>query len=370
MKILHLIPSLGIGGTEKILFELCRGLNASKFENHIVSLKSGGEAQKKISEIGVPVTLLNSPDGLISGILALPFVYAKLKTVMKGVAPDLIHTWLTRANVLGRLAARGAGFQRVVSSLRVMEVEKSYHRMAERWTGDLARSITVNSSALRDFAVNAIGLPEEKICLIRNGIDTARILDQNLVNSYRHQWAASGKFTVGAIGRFHRQKGVDVLLEAAQAILKAHPGAQFLIAGDGPEKNNLASQARRLGIGSSVTFCGWVKGAPEFLSILDLFVLPSRWEGMPNAVMEAMLAEKPVIATKVSGVPDLIKNEVDGLIVAPEDAAGLSQAINRLINDLEFGQELARAARQKIMSHFDLKNMISEYEKLYESIQN
>ena len=369
MKILHVIPSLGIGGTEKMLYELCRGLDAQRFKCGVVALKSGGAAGEKLSGLGVPVEVLGSPDGFVSGVLALPGLYARLKSSIRKSAPDIVHTWLTRANVLGRCAARAAGVPRVVSSLRVMEVEKGYHLLAERWTSRQADAITVNAAPLKDFAVQRIGLPEEKIHLISNGIDVSRAPDTALVETYRKQWAGPGRLLIGAVGRLHRQKGMDVLLEAAAHIVKAHPNAHFLIAGDGPERARLEAQAARLGIQASVTFCGWVKGSLEFISLLDIFALPSRWEGMPNAVMEAMLMGKPVIASRVSGVPELIQHETDGMIVRSEDVGALSQVLSRLINDAAFRAELGRAARQKISSQFDLKTMVTAYETLYQSLQ-
>lgn len=369
MKILHILPSLGIGGTEKTLLELCRGLNARGFDNRVVALKSGGETAEKLRAAGVPVTVLGSPDGFIPGVLALPSLYSKLKKTIRAESPDVVHTWLTRANVLGRCAAKAAGVRKIVSSLRVMEREKGYHLQAERWTQGPAQAITVNSTALRDFAVKDIGLPAEKVRLIFNGIDTApKTPDAKKLEDFRKSWTQPGKITVGAVGRLHRQKGMDLLLTAAKLILEKDAGVRFLIAGDGPERENLKAQAAHLGIQNSVAFCGWVKDSAKFYSVLDVFVLPSRWEGMPNAVMEAMVYEKPVIAAEVSGVPDLIQNEKEGLTVKPEDATALARALFKVIENEPLRKSLALAGKQKITNEFDHEKTFSAYETLYRSL--
>ncbi len=368
MKILHVIPSLGIGGTEKMLFELCRGLDRNRFQNEVVALKTGGAAAQKLRSAGFSVRILNSPDGFLPGLAAFPLLFFDLKLAIRESKPDIVHTWLTRANVMGRIAARSAGVSKVVSSLRVMEVEKGYHLFAERKTAGLASAVTVNSEALRHFAVESIGLSADKIRLIPNGIDTARKPDAEAAASNRKLWVKADHIAIGAVGRLHRQKGMDVLLDAAAVLLKEHRNVQFLIAGDGPERASLEAQAARLGIADSVTFCGWVEDSLNFIAALDIFALPSRWEGMPNAVMETMLAERSIVATRVSGVPDLLRDESEGLVVPPEDPGALSRALNRLVNDADFRHQLARAAHQKIISQFDLKNMIAAHEKLYQSL--
>lgn len=370
VKILHILPSLGIGGTEKTLLELCRGLNARGFDNRVVALKSGGETADKLRAAGIPVTVLGSPDGFLPGVLALPSLYSKLKKTIRAESPDVVHTWLTRANVFGRCAARASGVQKIVSSLRVMEREKGYHLLTERWTQSPARAITVNSTALRDFAVKDIGLPAEKIRLIFNGIDTVpKTLDPKKLEEFRKNWTQPGKITVGAVGRLHRQKGMDLLLSAAKLILEKDAGVRFLIAGDGPERENLKAQAAHLGIQNSVAFCGWVKDSAEFYSILDVFVLPSRWEGMPNAVMEAMLYEKPIIATQVGGVLDLITPLKEGWVVQPGDVTGLAEAMESAISDESKRKNRSARAAEKIRKEFDLKQMISAYKNLYETIR-
>lgn len=370
VKILHIIPSLHIGGTEKMLAELCRGLKDRGFEFRVAALKGGGAAEETLRRMGVPVDLLESPGGLIGGTLDLPRIFGKLRRLCAEFGPRVVHTWLTRANVIGRLAARSAGVPAVISSLRVMEEEKSFHLWAERLTARGCDVVTVNSRALEVFARERIGLPAEKIVLIPNGIDASVRPDAEAARKMRALWAPQGQFLIGALGRLHRQKGMDILLKAAARTLKERPDCRFIVAGDGPEKEDLIAQARSLGIESQVLFAGWVSNSLDYLGALDLFAFPSRWEGMPNAVLEAMLAEKPVVCTPAGGTADLIEDQHEGLVVRIDDPEALAAAMERLIAAPDLRRRLAHAAREKVLNQFSLEGMILSHEKLYRRFEN
>jgi glycosyltransferase involved in cell wall biosynthesis len=368
MKILHVIPSLDIGGTEKTLLVLCRSLKAKGFDFRIAALKGGGAAAEALKEAGFPVVLLQSPDGFFGGALDFIPLTLRLRREIKGFSPDLVHTWLTRANTVGRLAARFSGRRPVISSLRVMEEEKSYHLWAERFLQGLCRTVTVNSAELKRFARQRIGIPAEKIVLIPNGIDASPGPSSSAA-ALRSAWAAPGQFLIGGLGRLHRQKGFDVFLRAAARIAKLRPECRFVIAGDGPERENLKALAKSLGIETAVSFAGWVPKSLDFLSVLDLFVFPSRWEGLPNAVLEAMLCGKPVVCTP-AGSSGLIEDGRDGLVVPAENAAEISAAAVRMFGDPELRSRLGRAAREKVLKEYTLEGMILSYEKLYRSFEN
>ena len=357
MKVLHVIPSLGVGGTEKMLRELCRGLDRSRFENSVVALKSGGQTADELEDSGVPVTTLNSPDGFLAGCVDQVRLYVRLRACFEKERPQIVHTWLTRANVIGRLAGRGTGIP-VVSSLRVMEAEKPYHLWAERLSQSACRFVTVNCSPLREFAVRKIGIPESKVVLIFNGI---RVGPKPVGRAPSEE-----ALTIGVMGRLHAQKGIDVFLTAAAKILERQPGFQFLVGGDGPEKPALIRRARELGIGDRVQFLGTVSSA-DFFSRIDVFVLSSRWEGMPNVVLEAMASAKPIAASWVGGVTDLITDESEGLLFPPENPVALAEAVLKLARSPDLRRTCAEAAFQKVSLDFSLENMVRAHAAVYES---
>ena len=360
-RILHIIPSLGVGGTEKILLEICRGLDRSRFEHEVLSLKSGGQAAEALTSEGIPVSPLDSPDGFWPGLLDLPRLFFDLSRRIRDRRPDVVHTWLTRANLIGRLAARLVGSRHVVSSLRVMEKEKIYHLWAERFTHFLCEAVTVNCTALRDFAARELSIPPEKIRLIFNGI---RPVERE--PSY-HRRGAEGSFAVGTMGRLHKQKGIDIFLEAMPSVLEKYSKCTFEIAGDGPEKKNLAALSEKLGIQDRVRFAGTVPSI-QFLSGLDVFVLASRWEGMPNVVLEAMALGKPVAAAAVGGVTDLIENGIDGLIFAPGSPSSCATEILRLLESGPLRRNLGDSAKKIVSEKFTMAAMLTAHASLYESI--
>ncbi len=356
MKILHVIPSLGVGGTEKMLGELCRGLDRSRFESSVVALKTGGRTAFDLEQSGFPVTILNSPDGLVAGLFDHVRLYSRLRTCIHRERPHVIHTWLTRANVIGRLAGSGTGIP-VVSSLRVIEGEKRYHVWAERLSQGACRFVTVNCTPLQEFAVRRIGIPENKVVLIFNGIRIGAMPSPRP--------ASEAVPTIGTLGRLHAQKGVDVFLAAAKRILERKPNVRFLIGGDGPEKDALMGLAAELRIGDRVQFLGTVSSA-DFFSEIDVFVLSSRWEGMPNVVLEAMASAKPIAATRVGGVTDLIGHESEGLLIPPDDSDALAGAVLRLVDSESSARAYAEAAFQKVSRHFSMETMVRAHEALYD----
>lgn len=359
-KILHVIPNLGVGGAEKMLLAVCSGVGEPKFEHKVVSLKSGGGTADEMRKKNIGVQILNSADGFWEGALDLPRVYRELKKIMLEFSPRIVHTWLTRGNVIGRLAAKNAGVPIVVSSLRVMESEKKYHLWSERLTHRWSQIVTVNCTALREFAVEKIGIPWEKIVLIPNGIDLPDIETASISKSAEH-------FVVGTIGRLHRQKGIDVFLRSAKIVHEKFPQCRFWIAGEGPEKETLESLTRQLHLESSVKFLGLARSS-EVMPRLDLFVLASRWEGMPNVILEAMALRKPVVATSVGGATDLIEQERQGLLVTPENAEALAASVIKLIENESLRRRLADAAYRKAKENFSLDRMIAAYENFYESL--
>lgn len=359
VKILHVIPSLGVGGTEKMLLELCRGLDRSRFNPSVVSLKTGGATANNLMRENIRVYPLNSPDSFWQGALDGPRLWLELRRKIREISPDIIHTWLTRANVIGRLASVGTR-RKVISSLRVMEKEKIYHLLAEKLTHRLCDKVTVNCTPLKDFAVQWIGIPESKVEVIFNGVA------QPPPKEASESGSENRPLVIGAMGRLHKQKGFDIFIKAVPKIISRYPAARFLIAGEGPEKKRLQRLIKRLKL-KSVELVGLEKSA-GFIPQLDIFVLSSRWEGMPNVVMEAMAQGVPVAAAGAGGVTDLIEDGREGILFPPGNPDACADAVARLAADPDLRKKLSNEAGKKIKEKFSMESMIGAYSKLYEQI--
>ncbi len=363
---MHLIPSLGVGGTEKIVLELCRRLDKDQFFNHVVALKGGGPTQVELEKLGIKVTLLNWSNQFFPALFDFPRVYTGLKRQMHVYAPDIVHTWLTRANVPGRLAARSLGITAVISSLRVMEVEKKYHLWAESLTRRWCRLYTVNCSVLKDFAQSEIGLNSERVLYIPNGIEPQTMqANADQVESIRRQWSHEGEILIGALGRLHPQKGMDLFIKAAAQVLRQAPQCRFLIGGEGGQKESLKILAQSLGMNHKIGFCGLVRHSMDWIAALDIFALFSRWEGMPNAVMEAMLLKKPVVASLVGGNPDLIRQGIEGQLITSGDVPAFAQALLKYVREPNLAQTHGLSAYDRITKEFSMDRMVQSYQELY-----
>jgi len=169
----------------------------------------------------------------------------------------------------------------------------------------------------------------------------------------------------GYIGRLHEEKGVDVLLSAVASVAGKHPGFKLLVIGDGPYRMELEKMSLSLGISGQVVFAGAREDVTDIIPVLDILVLSSPWEGLPNVIMEAMVSGTAVVATAAGGVKELITDGETGLLAEPGDASGISSALLRMIEDRDKRVSMEEKARKHVMSAFSMDKMISETEKIY-----
>jgi len=367
LKILYLITDLNIGGTEKILYELVTRIDQKKFSPIVCGLKSWGYYAEKIKEKGIKVITLNLEQGFwLKKNFQAMFTLVK---IMKEERVDFVHTFLFRANFLGRIAASLAGVAKVISSIRVMEEEKKYHLFLEKLTSSLTDKFIVNSEALKNFVLEKIKVPPEKIEVVYNGIDLSGLPKvENKIK--RQELGCSEKdILIGTVGRLHKQKGIEYFLEAMKLVtgyrLQVTGGVKFLIAGDGPEGESLKFKVQGLKLEERVKFLGWRKDALEIISILDIFVLPSLWEGTPNVILESLAYAKPTVATKVGGVGEIVEDQVSGLLVEPASVQALADAIIWVLKNPEKAKEMGNKGKEKVEKFFPIDKMVRETEEIY-----
>ena len=366
MNILYVVTSLDVGGTQKMLYETIKNMDRNKYQTVVCSLKKGGIYNKIISELDVKIISLNMNDrsGLLNILFFIPSVL-KLSKIIRKEKIDIVHSWLFQANIISRISARLAGVNRVISSVRVMEQEKKWQLSIERITSNLCKKIIVNSRALKNFLLERNVADGEKIEVIYNGIEVSENTDKR--NIFKELGLKENEKIIGTVGRLHKQKGIEYFLESAKIILPSVGfSLKFIIVGDGPERKKLESKARRLGIKNEVLFTGIREDAINLISIMDIFVLPSLWEGTPNVVLEAMLWGKPVISTEVGGVPELIENQVDGILVKPGNPVALADAVLQALKNERESIQMGIRAKEKVKKYFSIEKMVEQTEKLYQ----
>lgn len=208
----------------------------------------------------------------------------------------------------------------------------------------------------------------EKSILIRNGIDPSRFLETDILKKAGKELKRKLKLDppiVGTVARLHRQKGVFFLLQAAAEIHRGAPAAKIVVVGGGPLERSLRRQAQKLRLHRIFILLGERPDAHELLSLFDVFVLPSLWEGLPLVLLEAAAMRKPMVATDIDGVREVLRDGESGLLVPPADPAALAEAVLRLLRDKDFAARLAERARTTIPPRFQLSVMVEQTQALY-----
>jgi starch synthase (maltosyl-transferring) len=269
--------------------------------------------------------------------------------------------------VLGRIAGRLAGVPHILSGVRVAEKRNRWHGWWDRRTNFLVEKNICVSRGVADFMEQTVGLDPRKTVVIPNAIDGSRF--ENVAPADLAPFGIpAGSRVLITIGRLEHQKGIDVLLAAVPEITSRFPHVQFLIVGDGPDRSALEQQARRLDVADRVHFLGQRNDVPALLAASTALMLPSRWEGMPNVVLEAMAAGKPVMASKVQGTAELISPGINGWLVPPEQPQILAEAIHLLLSDPETAVSMGRESQVICRKQFTIERSVQSHEQLFREI--
>ena len=364
LRVVYLIDKMGAGGAQTHLRALAAGLDPERFAPEVVCLMRGGVSADRLREQGVPVSLLGLSRLYTPGAVR---AFGRLVGRLRRTRPELLHTYLSAANVFGCAVARGAGIEALITTRRDTGfADGPLMRRALAWTNRwAARVVAVSEDAARISREREAPRPE-RLMVIPNGIDLARFTPRGRRTEARNrlQLTDSARVLV-TVGHLTPIKGVDVLVEAAAAIRTAVPEATYLVAGRGSEHERIQRRLEALGLSGCFRLLGNHDDIPSLLEAADLFVLPSRSEGQPNAVIEAMAMGVPVVATAVGGVPEVARHEREALLVEPESPGQLAQACIRALTTPELAGRLGRAGIERARAEFGLETMLRRYEQLY-----
>ncbi|MDD4267544.1 MAG: glycosyltransferase [Pirellulaceae bacterium] len=360
------ITDLDVGGAERCLEELVIGVDRRRFSPVVYCLAP--RPQNDEASCGAPVERAGIAVHYLGArhLWSLPRVIRDLSERLRRQNPQVIQTFLFHANIVGRLAARRAGVPCVVSGVRVAEHRARWHLWVERWTRNLVDRHVCVSRAVADFTARNTGIDNNRLVVIPNGIDVDRLRAVKAA-SLAEYGIAAGRRAVTFVGRLDPQKGLSWLLDTAVEWLPRLASHDLLLVGHGRQRAALERQAVRLGIGGRVRFAGWRPNVAEILAASDLLVLPSRWEGMPNVVLQAMALGLPVLATDVEGTRELL-GPAAAQTVAYGDTPTFVNRLVTLIEDRRSGAELGLENRQRAASEFSLGAMIAAYQRLWESL--
>ena len=363
IRLLHIVDNLDRGGTQTWLIILVKGLVKLGFEQHIYCLNEifNPTIVQNLETSGAKVTIVGRPR--LYTLIGLVQLYQKIWDWQ----PDIVQTILPFSDMLGRPLARLLGVPVIISSIQARNAHKPrvqffFDRLTAPWA-DLF--ISVSRQAI-PFAVGREGVPPEKVIYIANSIASDVPDCSRAGDIIRARLGIQPKTVVlGMIARLVSKKAHQDLLAAYAMVINRYPETVLILAGDGPLRSRLAQQVRQLGLESHVVFLGDRSDTFDLLAAMDLFVHPSLSEGMPHAVMEAMAAGLPVIASGVDGVQDLIINDESGWLVEPGNPAALADRIIFALNNQALWPHIGQAAAHRIAAEFSPHKMVMAYHRVF-----
>ena len=366
INVLYLTTGLNVGGAEKALSRTVALLDRKSYNPIVCSLLERGPVAGEIEENGVQVFSLGARTKADLAIIP------KLFHLLREEKIHIIHSYLFHPNLLGRLVGRFAGIPIVISSERGMGTEGRLRLMLNRLTAPLVDKIIAVCEAVRNFAIKEIGISPDRLVTIYNGVDLSEYSkDPNSGRTEeikRELGIALAHKVVGTVGHLEPEKGCEYLLQAAPQVSAQDGKVTFLLVGDGSQRAKLENLAEDLGISSNVIFMGYRNDIPRILSVMDIFVLPSLYEGLPNALLEAMAACRPVVATQVGGIPEVVVEGETGFLVPPRNSEALADAIGMMLRDKERAAQMGLAGRKRVERFFSAETMVAKTEELYEGL--
>jgi len=364
LRVLTLVDKPTVtGGAERLAAVVAMKLDPARFESVLCASRKTDEPllDRELDEAGIGVLALGRRSTL--DLLAWRPLVSLLRD---GV--DVVHAHMFGSNVWGTVLGRLSGVPVVVAhehtwSFQGRPLRRFLDReLVARW----ADVFVAVSAEDRRKMIEVEGVDPAKIRLIPNGIPSPA---NGAVADVRAELGIEpGAPVLGVVCELRAQKALEVLFEAAALLLPEFPSLKVLVAGDGPERARLEEAALRLGVADTVLFLGIRRDVPAVLAAVDVAVLSSDYEGSPLSVMEYMAAAKPVVSTRVGGVPELLAEDVHGLLVQPRDPEALAEAVARLLRDPALAKRLGAEGRQRQQREFSLEAMVHRIEDLYEEL--
>jgi glycosyltransferase involved in cell wall biosynthesis len=352
-----------VGGAEEMVLNVVRHLPA-RFEAIVCCIHEAGPIGDEIRRTGTPVDVL----GLTPG-LRRPLHIEGIRRYLREKQPQIVHTFLLTASLYGRLAAMLARVPIVIGTeVNMYEKKRPAHALAERMLMAGTDRVVVSAEAVRDFYVKQVHADPRKITVIYNAVDFSQARAATPRAAVRQALGIPADAPVaGVIARLTEQKGHRHLLDA----LAATPdlaGVHLLAVGGGELRDELGRRADALGLSSRVHFTGPRRDLGDLLGAMDVFVMPSLWEGLPLSLVLAMGAAVPVVATAVAGIPEVVDSGRTGLLVPPSDASALGAALARMFADPAFRHRIGVEGQASVLPRFDVARYVQAIVGLYDEL--
>ena len=361
LRVLYVTPDFGLGGAERRAVDIIKHLDPERFDIAAVSLygRKNTSFEAELDRANATIWYLNKRPG------PQPQMLSELDKIVSTFEPQIIHSHLYVMRYVLPVALRRKSPIRLHTicnqpKYEVDRVGRLIHRFAFRYGRITPISL---SESLRTELQGLYGPVESPV--IYSGVDTKKFkLDKNESSRLRTALGLDGKTIILHIGRFSPQKNHELLLKAFAKVALACREAVLLLVGDGALRPKIEASINQLGLSDRVLLLGQRSDTPQLLAAADMLVLASDWEGVPRVLLEAMAAGRPAIATRVGGVPEVLRDNITGYLVPPRDIDSLANAMLELARTPQLARRLGEAALSASQS-FDIHNMVSNYQSLY-----
>lgn len=373
-QVLFLTGSLNVGGTERNILHLATRLDKERFDVEVWSDYEGEPLQRELRERGVACRVLKGAPSLGKPWLVrllrhnLPYqwrLFRMLRRRRRAVVHAFGFPMAYYATLLGRLA----GCRRIIFAVQDWDVWKTSraYRFLDRLISRLAWRVIADGEGARRLAIEKQGMKAEKLITIYDGVNTEELAVESQPKATRERIGLEAdRLVAGVVARLDcAKKAQDVFVAAIPGIAKAHPGAQFLLVGDGPDRERIEQMIGDLPEGQRPVMAGSRSDLADVLAALDVLVICSRWESVPKVLLEAMWLERPIVATNVGDIAEVLDASC-GRLIAPDDPQALAAAVAGLLAEPAAARELGRRAKARIVERrLTLDDSVKQYEALY-----
>jgi glycosyltransferase involved in cell wall biosynthesis len=368
-RVLHLINNLEVGGTERQAVELLKRLDEKRFDVRLAVLDWLGPLRWEI------VTRFPyAPEFPLNGFFNANAIkqILRLREMMIEQRIAILHTHDFYSGALGVTAARLGGIKVIAAQRHLRLSDRRIHDWGTRYIHKLANWVLVNAEGVRDHILKMGSVAPGKVVVIHNGLeapaDAPARRERRRAELLAELGLGADARIVGSVARLKPVKGHRYLLEAAARVMRADARVHLVLVGKGELRDEIAAHARRLGIGARTRLLGDREDSAQLAAAFDVAVLASLSEGLPNAVMEAMAAGAPVIATAVGGVPELIEDGETGFLVPPANPGAMAERIEYAFSHASLTDQIAMRGQRFVINRYGMERMVAAVERLYDEV--
>lgn len=360
--VVHIIDALPPHGAERLLVDLVRNFSA-EFRHEVICLEEGSQLGRELAAAGIPLTSLG-----YRGVFDF-FILLRLYRWFRANRPLAVHTHLFTADFWGRLGARVAGVPGIFSTSHSVNSWKGMtHRFIDRILARLSTRIIACTSEVATILRTRDGIAEEKITVIANGIDMGRLAGAVPVEPAEFAITGPRPVMLALVGRLHPVKGHLDLLPVISELKREGLPFHLLFVGEGEQREEIKRAIIDHDLDTHVTLTGFREDIPAILAGTDILLIPSRWEGLPIVLLEAMAMGCAVLASAVGGIPDVLVDGENGYLAAPGDMAAFKAKLRSMILSRDIRVHLAENGRKTVRARYSVEAVCREYEALYRAV--